>query len=915
MTDDIGRASLIRTKLHRPPIPEEHVPRQRLFDLLGQPNRCPLTLVVAPAGYGKSMLVSNWLEAGNSQSAWVSLDENDNDIRQLLNYIVAAVQTIFPGTLQEIQALVNALTLPPVPVLAGILINEIDRIDKPFNLVLDDFHLIQDESVLALLTQLLRHPPQAMHLVLVSRRDPSLPISKLRANNLLREVRTQNLRFNEVEIASFFAKLFGVQVDSSTAASLERKTEGWVTGLRLAALSMLHRGNIHPELLGQEAHAQYVMEYLFTETLSHQPPAIKQCLLGSAILDRFCGPLCEALCVSDPVTATCEFSGWEFIAWLKKENLFLIPLDAENRWFRFHHLFQTLLLSQLKRHCSAEDINDLHARASAWYAESDLIEEAIQHALKGGSPEAAASLVAQHGFELVSKEQWSMLKRWLELFTDDIIYQDPELTILVAWTHLTYYRVTDVASCLSKAEALLPTRTIAKHIQGHMDALRGYVHYMAADGERALACLNRANKNIPRAQGYARMRVLYCRFMAYQMIGNSEKALAAIEQMIEDETLRGASTGHLLASPCFVYWMMADLNTMLQTIDRAKKVDLQLENPFVLGHSRHFAGIAYYQRNELDIAKKELLPVFESPYYHHALNFAHSAFALALVYQAWGQADEARKVVESVVSYAFDTDNTPVLRLARAFQAEMALRQGRITEASHWAEHFVAKPLTPMYRFYVPQLTLVRVLLTINTAKSCEQAKDLLAQLYEFVVSTHNIRFQIDVLALQALLHHLQDDEPAALKALTESLTLAELGGIIRTFLDLGPQMANLLKRLVKKNIAVEYIGRILAAFKEDEIRAAPDEKPIRQIYDGQESNPPNTRRTRIENSMLDPLTNRELDVLELLAQRLSNKEIAEKLFISDGTVKKHLNNIYQKLDVRKRREAVEKARLLGILD
>jgi LuxR family maltose regulon positive regulatory protein len=269
--------------------------------------------------------------------------------------------------------------------------------------------------------------------------------------------------------------------------------------------------------------------------------------------------------------------------------------------------------------------------------------------------------------------------------------------------------------------------------------------------------------------------------------------------------------------------MEADLSSMLQTAAHSLKTAEVYQAHQAIAHGLYFLGIALYHRNELQAAEEKLVVVVEEPFAQHALNFAHSAFALALVYQARGRTDEANQVGESVISYGLDTNNPAVLQIARAFQAELALRQGRLAKASHWAGNFVAKPFTAMYRFYVPQLTLAGLLLAQDTPDSREQAADLLTQLYDFVVSTHNKRFQIDVLALKALLYDSQKDESAALKALTESLTLAEPGGFIRLFGDLGPRMAVLLKRLQKQNVAVDYIESILAAFREDVHSALPD--------------------------------------------------------------------------------------------
>ncbi len=901
--------TLLFTKLHRPTVDTKIVRRTALIERLDQGLQRPFTLVAAPAGYGKTTLVSCWLDSSSRPSAWVSLDKNDDNLRLFLNYLLAAVQKIFPDTCRQIQAMANALTLPPLPVLAGSLINELDRIEKPLILVLDDFHHINDESVLDLITRLMDHPPKSIHLVLISRRDPPLPISAMRAGNLIKEIRTQDLRFNRKETATFLAKALEIQVDSATIAAVDNKTEGWVTGLRLAAFSMKHQGYIAPGLLEPQTDAKYVMEYLFTEVFSHQPPEIIQFLLGTAILDRFCGPLCEAMRVQGSGRSVREISGWQFIAWLKNENLFLIPLDTENRWFRFHHLFQKLLRNQLERYLDPEDINILNAQASDWFAENGLIEEALKHALAGGDSATAARLVAQHGFDLVSEEQWPTLERWLKLIPNDIVYQDPELVVLLAWTHLVFSRNTEMTSCLDRAEALISDQRHSpkalKHMLGHLQAMRALQNYYSAEGECALNHTQRAIENIPLEHRYPRILALGVRAGAYQMIGDSEKTRSTIEEMIRDETLRGGtSEGYLFSHPCFIYWIKADLTAMLQTAGHSQKIDAALKSPWTLGHALHFLGIAYYQRNELHAAEEKLLPLVKSPYLHHPLNFSHSAFALALIYQARGWTDKANEIAESAVSYALDTNNTAVLQIARAFQAELALRQGCLAEASLWAKQFVAKPFMAMYRFYVPQLTLARVLLAQDTTDSSDKAADLFCQLYDFVVSTHNTRFQIDVLSLKALLYDSQGDAPAALKALTESLILAEPGGFIRPFVDLGSPMADLLKRLVKQNFAVEYIGRILAAFKEDE----------KLSMKGESEPPPTHLLDATTQPLPEPLSNREIDVLVLLAQRLTNKEIAEKLFISPGTVKKHLNNIYGKLNVSNRRQAVERAVTLGII-
>jgi LuxR family maltose regulon positive regulatory protein len=905
MASETISGPLLSTKLNRPPVGSNIVHRPHLLERLDRNRRRPLTLVSAPAGYGKTMLVSSWLEASSIPSAWVSLDESDNDAHLFLSYFLSAVRSLFPDACSKTLAMASVVPLPPPAALANNLNNELDRIEPFFIMVLDDYQLIKQTEVFELLALILAHPPQSLHLVLIGRRDPPIPIATMRGKSQVTEIRTQDLRFNEMETARYLTQELGTQVDASIATALTENIEGWVTGLHLATLSMRHRHSLDSRLLEPQADTQYVREYLFNEVFSSQPPQIIQYLLGSAILDRFCGPLCEAVCIpgADPLGG--EFSGWDFIAWLKQENMFLIPLDAEGQWFRFHRLFKKFLFSQLERHLSSEDINDLHAKAGAWFAENGPIEEALKHALISENSATAKRLVVSCGFKLLNEERWSRLERWLRMLPGDTLVQAPELLVLNAWTHAIYARYTELGSCLDKAEALYAVRTTAEHLPGHLDALRGFHHYLAVNGEEALACLRRAIEKTPKNHRWVRIFAFIVQAAAYQILGDLKMTLATIRAAMRDPDLDGGiSQGYFRANPCLIYWMEADLLSMLQTAERSLKLDEGCRAHRAIAHGLYFSGIAHYHRNELKAAEEKLAVVVEDPCSQQAWNFAHSAFALALTHQARGRTDAANQVGESVTSYALDTRNPVVLKVAQAFQAELALRQGRLAVACNWAAQFVSKPFLPMCWFYVPQLTLVKVLLAQDTTKSREYADDLLKQLYEFVVFTHSTRFQIDVLTLQALLYDSRGEGPTALERLAKALDLAESGGFIRLFVDLGSQMADLLRQLINRNVAVSYGGKILAAFKGDEQRARP----------GKSDHPIAHHLPLKTQPLVEPLTNRELEIMDLLSQRLRNNEIAAQLFVSPQTIKKHLYNIYGKLNVSGRRQAVKKASQLNIL-
>lgn len=474
---------LIIGKLLRPSIDGDHVFRPRLLGQLNSYQSKPFTLVSAPAGYGKSILISSWLTSLEHPTTWLSLDKNDNDLHVFLSYFIASIEAVFPRACRKTQALLNVPDLPPVSILSSSLMNELNRIEKFFVLVLDDFHLIKETEVHRLLTNMLAYPPDFLHLVIISRTNPPWPIYKLRSTGMVSEVRTQDLCFTREETETLLSHLFGTQIDSQVASALENRTEGWVTGLRLAVLSLQHRGHIDPTLLEVQAESQYVMEYLFEEILSHQPPEILQFLIDSAILGRFNGALCDAVSQLEAKPLQGKFGGWEFIDWLRKENMFLVSLDSKNIWYRYHHLLQRLLLKQLKRRQSAEEIKTLTIRASKWFAENGLLEEAVQYALDAGDTELAGRQIVCQGHDLMNDQEWSRLIRLLAMLPHDHIEQNPELLVFKSWMiHLQTagFDYTIFKNCIERIGLHLdamPSEFLGNKmtLKGHFDALNSFL--------------------------------------------------------------------------------------------------------------------------------------------------------------------------------------------------------------------------------------------------------------------------------------------------------------------------------------------------------------------------------------------------------------------------------------------------------
>ncbi len=393
---------IVATKLHRPAMASDILPRARLLDKLNEGRQHPLTLISAPAGYGKSTLASCWVAACDCPNVWVSLDKDDGDPRVFLSYFLAAIRTAFPAAGQKTQALLDAAELPPVSVLARYLLNDLDEIDDPFILVLDDYDHIHERAVHDLLAGLLAHPSQTMHLALLTRRDPPLPISTLRARGQVTEIRVADLRFTAAEIAAFMAQMVKIPVDDATAAILGEKTEGWVTGLRLAALFLRDRKDLDQMVRNLRGSFRYIADYLIAEVISGQPPAITSYMIEASLFDRFCAPLCEAVHAqaAEGAQGGGEIEAQEFIKWMEKANIFVVPLDEQHHWFRYHRLFRQLLQGQLKQLLTHEEIAAMHTRADAWFAQHGLADEGIEpRSLQGEL--SAGQLLTRRELELL----------------------------------------------------------------------------------------------------------------------------------------------------------------------------------------------------------------------------------------------------------------------------------------------------------------------------------------------------------------------------------------------------------------------------------------------------------------------------------------------------------------------------------
>ncbi len=428
MTTSIGHQILLSTKLHQPRVTADLVSRPRLKQALNDGLDRSLILVAAPAGFGKSTLLSAWLEKCPLPHAWVSLDEADNDPGVFLAYFLGAIQNLFPDALTETRAYLTGISLPNVSVIARSLINELDGLGRDFIVVLDDYHLIHEQPIHELLTLLLQHPPQGMHLIIATRQDPPLHLGLLRARNQVVEIRGQDLRFSRDEIAIFMERTIGAPLTEAALDMLIERTEGWAAGLRLTTLTLRYGDDVDNDL-ARLAENRYVIDYLIREVLSHVPPDMMSFLLRTSILDEMCSSLCEA--VIGPDDPECDPQ--ENLVWLEQANMFTVALDSHNEWFRYHHLFRELLRDRLDRHVNPEEITTLHARASAWFAHQGLLEEALHHALLGNDTSRAVRMVAERRHALMDSELWQLHERCLRMFPTESVADHPDLLLMAAW--------------------------------------------------------------------------------------------------------------------------------------------------------------------------------------------------------------------------------------------------------------------------------------------------------------------------------------------------------------------------------------------------------------------------------------------------------------------------------------------------
>ena len=900
---------LLYTKLHPPPLPDVLIERENLFGFFDRQVSVSFTLVSAPAGYGKSTFVRHWLEHHNLKSSWISLDEFDNDLHRFFRYILAAINQLFPGSCSRSESLIKFNHLPSVDILLRHLANDLFSIKKKFVLVLDDYQFIKDTSINAFIEQILRQPIPSLHLILISRRDPALPLSTLRSKINMVEIRVQDLRFSRSESRLLVEKKANLSLLEEDLNELVKRTEGWIAGLHLTALTLRNQPNISEILKCLPEDNRYVVDYIVAEVISKQPQQFQEALLAISILERFNKSLCEAVCNEICFVADAQ-EDIELITWIEEGDLFLIPLDGSRTWFRFHHLFRSLLNHQLVNKFSKEQINNFYVRAGKWFADHKYIEESIHYLLKGNDIERAIDTIAENRHSMMNQEKWHLLERCLENIPSQVIDKNLELVIAKAWTLDRGVRIAEVCQYVEKAGVLIAEYekkydSLPKTLNAEYKSLKSFVLYLNGEGEEAACHAQQALADLPAEALSVRGFSTILLAGSYQMIGKLDKAYKLIDSAFKNECPKG-STYHsrLFVSLCFINWIAADMSGLIRAGRELLKLGNNSNLPESISLGNYFLGTGYYNLNQLGTARKHFKEVFDTQSYTNVWDYVHCGLGLALINSAEGKHTEANSILEQIVSFSFQKNNTDITKIADALMTEIKLRQGDYKSCLHWIKNYNSKPFSPGYRSYISQLTYAKALLAQKDHKSLEEGRSLLQELYEYYKDNNNVKYLIDVCLLQSLYLEKSGFIDDALIKLEEAVETAEPSGLIQPFLDLGQDVYKILIKCKNANITSPYVKTLLKAFVDYNPSIHNDVSQLKQ----------SGKNTDIYKNPQTSLTNRECQLLKLVSDGLSNDEIAEELFISTETVKTHLSNIYKKLEVKNRRLAVIKAHSVGIL-
>ena len=905
---------LLRTKLFIPRPRKNLVFRPRLVDRLNAGLEKKLTLIAAPAGFGKTTLLSEWISKCPRRVTWLSLDEGDNDPAQFWAYFIASLQELHPDLGASAFALIQSPQAPPIESILTELINELIAFSHPFASVLDDYHFIESQSIHEALTFLIDHLPANMHLVITTREDPALPLARLRARDQLNEIRALDLRFTQEEADAFLRGVMGLALSEQDVAALEDRTEGWVVGLQLAGLSMQKQADIKAFIADFSGSHRHILDYLTDEVLQQQPEIIRTFLLHTAILDRLSGSLCDAL--------TGQIDSDKLLAHLEIANLFVVPLDEERRWYRYHHLFADLLRNQLNR-LQPELVPELHRRASRWYEENGDIQAAVDHALQDTGLTQAARLIEQHSFPKIYHGEVAMVVGWFDRLPEAILECAPMLCICKAWALVLMRRDAlrgEVERALHAADQALDRvnagKALRDQVAGHTASIQAFLLRTPAlaskKPERLISLSQEALRLLPVKEKAIRSTAALNIGYGYQAQVDLEAASLAFKQALED----GLSGGNFFAAIygpinlVLIELLMGHLREALQLCETY----IERFNQILAGQYFPPIGALYIFRDsillehdrlaEVELALAEGLDLVRWTGETVAIKKGYTALArmraiqgdrpamleaVKTLEETWPEGTLYAQALRHRLLIRHGPDDPDVQRDASTWLAQSGIKFDELTVIDS-----VDPVSTTSFETYLNAAhVLARLAIGKPGAYPADGVHAYLKRQQDFAESHGFVSWVVEIAIARTLLYQAEGKKHEALETLEAALSAAAPTGLLRIFLDECEPLQSLLEELKPRLTDGSLI--IYANCLLESMRCGPSKPETKEVHEAL-------------------LSDREIEVLRYLAKGLAYDEIGRQLFLSLNTVQFHVKHIYRKLLVKKRVQAIEKAREMNLI-